>query len=202
MVRDPIASETERRLAVDENHTTMIPSLKSLSLVLCASLAIGACGPAGSSMMMTPTGNNLARGGASTASSIYSDSWQPARLSDGDLATSWFAAGAACASATDGFVCAGLTAETRLSADATLGRVIIRGNREYMSGYTVRTGKVELLNAAGAVLSSTDVVFAPPSNDATVAPAAPVAGVRTIRVTILSADGSGPGLAEIEAYAP
>lgn len=145
-----------------------------------------------------PPAGNFARCGVATATSEYSGFGAP-QANDGDINTSWYAATGACPTN----VCPGTTISVTISLDdaRSIGRVKIFGNRDYPSGYDTLTARIELLSAADAVLYTADVtaVGADADVDHVVGPV--VSAVKAVRVIVLTGDSTGPGIAEIEAYA-
>jgi hypothetical protein len=85
-----------------------------------------------------------------SASSSYGG-WPPHKAVDGDVTTSWY-------SARDDSAAHGRAPFIQLTfaEPATVHRVTILGNRDptYLEGYTILSGKLELLTDSGAVLVS------------------------------------------------
>lgn len=155
-----------------------------------------------------PEPSNVALLGQAVATSLYSGSYPASNLIDGDLATSWYPS-SDCTSNSDGgddYVCTDIPVSATLTLDKarTIGRVKLFGNRdEYPTGYDVFTARIELLDAADAVVYSATVTTsrgAEPNGDVDHAIAPAKSGVRKIRVVILTGEALGPGLGEIEAY--
>ena len=149
-----------------------------------------------------PPLGNFALCGTASATSTYSATFAPSASNDGDLATSWYAASGACAAG----VCAGdsLRVDIVLDAARTVGRVKIFGNRDYPTGFDVLTARIDLLDGLGAVVTTAAVTTTrgnEPNGDVdyVVSPAA--TSVKTVRVVVVTGESSGPGMAEIQAFA-
>lgn len=158
-----------------------------------------------------PPNTNLARLGVASATSEYDGFYVAGRVNDGDPTTSWYSATNSCTSNPDGgsdYLCSGTptSVQIALAAVSTVRRVVVLGNRDgYPTGYDVFTGRIELLNGSNAVVHSKDVTMtrgAEPNGDVDYVIAPAVAGVKTVRVVVLSGEASGPGLGEIEVYGP
>jgi hypothetical protein len=153
---------------------------------------------------------NVAGLGVATATSTYSASYPAASANDGVASNSWYAAAGSCATNPDGgpdFVCSGAPTHVAIALAnvQTIGRVKVLGNRDsFPSGYDVLTARIELLDGADAVIYTADVTMsrgAEPNGDVEHVITPAKAGVKTIRVVVLTGEASGPGLAEVEAYA-
>ncbi|HYR16508.1 MAG TPA: Ig-like domain-containing protein, partial [Mycobacterium sp.] len=115
------------------------------------------------------------------------------RAVDGDLNTSWF---------TDTGDAANLGAspffEVGIRQAVTVTELRMFGNRESANGRDFFAGIFQLFAADGTVLFDSGVVNLPaPDRDLTV-PIPNVAGVRRVRFTATSDEGSSPGFAELE----
>lgn len=149
-----------------------------------------------------PPLGNVAFCGTASATSTYSSTFAPSAINDGDLNSSWYAATGACAAG----VCAGdsLRVDVVLDAARTIGRVKIFGNRDYLTGFDVLTARIDLLDGLGAVVTTAAVTTTrgnEPNGDVdyVVSPAA--TSVKTVRVVVVTGESSGPGMAEIQAFA-
>lgn len=145
-----------------------------------------------------PPSGNFARCGVATATSEYTG-FGAEKANDGDINSGWYAATGACPSN----ACPGTTISVTVSLDVarTIGRVKIFGNRDYPTGFDTLTARIQLLGAANAVLHTADVtaVGADADVDHVVSPV--VSAVTAVRVIVLTGESTGPGLAEIEAFA-
>jgi len=148
-----------------------------------------------------PTGGNFARCGTATATSEYFG-FGATRINDGNFDTSWFADTGACPANT----CSGNTVrvDVALNMPRTIGRVKLFGNREYGTDYDVLTARIELLDGQGAMIYGADVTPTrgnePNGNLDHVIPVAAKTCVQTVRVIVKTAEATGPGLAEVEAF--
>ena len=142
--------------------------------------------PGGTSDLTTTAGRTL-----HVSSSYPAPQYGPAAAVDGDLGTAWFTANgdAANRGAAPFF-------EVMLAADATIRQVRVRGVRGYGDNYTIRRARIEVRDAGGSVLWSTEVDLPAPLRDADV-PVPPVSG-RSVRLTSVLDVSDTPGLAEIE----
>ena len=152
-----------------------------------------------------PTGTNYCRetGATATASSTYSGYDAP-RVNDGDLGTSWFSATGTCTGAGTPVTCPTDAAviSVALAGDRNVGRVYIFANREFATGYSMVSGHLEVKTAGGTVAFSKSFTLPTAGTDLGISVSPAVSNARTIRLVIDSADGDGPGVAEIAAYAP
>ncbi len=174
-----------------------------MKFVVCGVLSLVASCSATSSSVVPDGGGatSFSRGAVITTSSTYSTSHEGSRIVDGDVQTSWYAESAACTR--DGgsgpYVCTNTFAEARLSQTVTVSRVTIRGNRDYESGYDIHTGRVSMFDAEGTMVFASEVlIFPEPTRDLVLTLPTPRAGVRLVRVTILTSDNGGPGFSELE----
>jgi hypothetical protein len=147
-------------------------------------------------------GRNLAvvPGARPTASSEYGGTWTIPRGADNDLATSWFSANGDCATNT---TCTRVPwFQVNLAAPDTVGRIAMRGNREYQSGYDFIRGRFELLGPTGAVLWSTSYDLPAPDRDLDIVLQAPVANVAAVKFTSERDESIEPGMSELEVFGP
>lgn len=155
----------------------------------------------------TPPNGNFAFCGTATATSSASTMYPATAVNDGALGTLWLSASGSCVLATTYFAGCGTSTYVDIALDQarTIGRVKVYGIRGTAQSWNDPLSvRIELRSAAGAVLATADVVStrgAEPNGDADHVFSAPVALVKTVRVYILSARTTSPGLGEIEAYA-
>jgi hypothetical protein len=151
---------------------------------------------------------NFAALGVASASSEFGG-YPASRINDGVTTTSWYAATGSCVSNPDGgadFVCTGTPTQIEVALDMarTVGRVKLFGNRDgYPTGYDVLTARLELLDATAAVVYTAELTTtrgAEPNGDVDHVLPAPQAGVKTVRVVLLTTEAGEPGLAELQAY--
>lgn len=150
-------------------------------------------------------GANVARCALARASSTFGNPrFSAAAAIDGLLGTSWYSSSSAC----DAGACDGESVYLDVVFDAprTLGRVVLRGNRDFPTGFDVLSARVVLMDGTRRVLTSTDVTTtrgAEPNGDAEWIVSPPVSCVARVRVIVIRAEGARePGLAEVEAYLP
>ena len=152
-----------------------------------------------------PTGTNYCTetGAVASATTTYAG-WEPTKLNDGNLGTSWFAASATCTGTGTPITCPGDTAAVTitLAGDRNVGRVYIYGNREFSTGYDVLSGHLEIKTASGTVAFSKSFTLSAPDGDIGISVSPAVSNARSIRFVIDSAESDGPGIAEIAAFAP
>lgn len=126
-----------------------------------------------------------------TASKSWSGQWVPAAAVDRSDLTSWFPL------PEPGGGAAWIALE--FPQAVTVKRVTALGNREpQWTGYVNRKVRVELFDAGGKVLSTTDVVCVGAKGDADAVLPAPVGGVRIVRVALLETDHGGGAVAEFQ----
>lgn len=112
--------------------------------------------------------------------------WPASMAFDGDAKTSWFTVGGdAAAHKTTPWIMVAFPDEV------TVRRVTILGNREdpWATGYTIRVGKLELLDKDGKVLLAKENECGENRLDIDFPLAKPVAGVRSVRFTSLKDEG-------------
>lgn len=156
-------------------------------------------------------GTNLSTTASVSTNGDYGG-WPFSKAVDNDLATSWFAALDRCATE----MCSQPPiAEIEFAAPKMIGRVAIRGNREYSAGYDFKRVRIEIRGAkpadAGAVdggdagsvlgplLATRDVALSTPMADGDVSISPAVSG-SSVRFISLEDESTEPGLAEIEVF--
>jgi hypothetical protein len=126
--------------------------------------------------------------------STFWGGWPAERAFDDDPRTSWFTArGDAAVLGTTPWIAVEFPQDVRVS------RVTLLSNREppWEIGYTIRVGKVELLDADGEVLFSRNDELGGQRPDMDVRPREPVEGVRKIRFTSISDEGDQNPYADV-----
>ncbi|RMF85416.1 MAG: PASTA domain-containing protein, partial [Nitrospirae bacterium] len=144
------------------------------------------------------TGDLLSLAGiASVQASSNWPGYDPQRIVDGDLNTSWFtAAGDAANLGATPYV------EVTLAGDAQVTEIQMFGNRQFANGYDFYAGVFDLYDAAGNLLYTTGVVNLPaPDRDVTVS-IPNVDGVRRIRFTATDDQANHNGFAELRILGP
>src|SRR5437660_1253838 len=120
-----------------------------------------------------------------TASTFWTG-WEPEKVIDGDVQTSWFTArGDAAAKGTKPWIA------ITFPQDVTVTRVTILGNREpnWFEGYTILKGMVEFLDADGKQLWVDENTGVGNRRDFEFQPKKPVAKVRSVKFTSLMDQG-------------
>jgi hypothetical protein len=121
-----------------------------------------------------------------TASSEY-DGWPATNAIDGDERTSWY-------SATNDSAARGRATylQVDLVAPSRVSRVTVLGNRDpqYPKGYTVRAGRIDLLDASGTVLRTSEARGSGAYADFDLRLGAGVSGVKAVRFTSLDDEGN------------
>lgn len=154
----------------------------------------GACGRG-------PANRNVLRGAQVVVSSTYGGGYEGTRLNDGDLCTSWYAKTGACAPSQGiQYACAGTSITFQFSMPTLVRTAVLFGNRDgyQNSAYNVKSARLVARTTFGTEVSAA-FEFSSNSNDAK-ASLSPQAMVTSLEIQILTADGSGPGLGEVEAY--
>jgi hypothetical protein len=148
-------------------------------------------------------GLNLTRAAGTTLESstqYNTGNWSTVSGGDNSLASSFFTAHGDCATAT---TCTTKPFYQITFADAqTIGRIAMRGNREYASGYDFISGKFEVLDDGGAVLWSGDYDLPAPDRDLDITLPEPVSNARSVKFTSTADESDEPGFSEIEVFAP
>jgi len=146
-------------------------------------------------------GLNLTRATGTTleSSTQYNDTiWSTASGGDNSLATSFFTAHGDCATQT--------TCTTKphylitFATDQTVGRIAMRGNREYASGYDFISGDFEVIDASGDTLWSGHYDLPAPDRDLDITLPDPIAGARSVKFTSTADESDEPGFAELEVF--
>jgi hypothetical protein len=149
--------------------------------------ALWGCGGAAAPVSAAPSiGSPTVVAATASASSTY-EGWPASNLLDGDEKTSWFSAvNDSAGRGTSPFV------TVSFSKPITIMRVEILGNRDpnFARGYSLLSGKLELLDASGAVLSASEATAAGEWRDLVVSLPAAVNGVKAIRFTSLRDEGA------------
>ena len=147
-------------------------------------------------------GQNLALlpGVTATSSTQYNTTnWSRLSGFDNNLQTSFFTAHGDCAGPP---VCAIQPFyQLTFPAPQTVGRIAMRGNREYASGYDFVEGRFDLLDAAGAVLWSADRLLPDPDRDLDILVEPRVGNATSLRFTSVQDQPDEPGFSELELFA-
>jgi hypothetical protein len=121
-----------------------------------------------------------------SASSSY-PGWPPSNATDGDIHTSWY-------SNTNDSAAKGASPFLQLEFPeaSTVRRVTILGNRDpaFLKGYTILSGRVELLNREGRAMASAVSDGVGNRRDFDFRFAEPVSGVKVVRFTSLADQGN------------
>jgi hypothetical protein len=147
-------------------------------------------------------GYNLTRAAGTTlaSSSEYNTAqWSRVSGADNQLRTSFFTMVGDCATNTSCTLVPFY--EITLAADQEIGRIAMRGNREYASGYDFIRGRFKLLNASDDVLWEGDYDLPAPDRDLDITLPEPVTA-RALRFESLVDEGVDPGFAELELFEP
>ena len=146
-------------------------------------------------------GQNLALlpGVTATSSTQYNTTnWSRLSGFDNNLQTSFFTAHGDCAGPP---VCAIQPFyQLTFPAPQTVGRIAVRGNREYASGYDFVEGRFEVLDAAGNPLWSETRLLPDPDRDLDIPFFPPVANASAVRFTSLFDQSDEPGFSELEVF--
>jgi hypothetical protein len=161
-----------------------------LGLVGIAVLAAAAAGPSPKvPKVVTDNKNTLVKEHRArlkvTASSFW-PGWEPAKVIDGNVQTSWFSErGDAAARGKKPWLM------VTFPKDVTVARVTILGNREpaWFDGYTIRSGMVEFLDGAGKRLWVDENEGVGNRRDFEFKPKKPIAHVRSIKFVSLKDEG-------------
>ena len=146
-------------------------------------------------------GYNLTRAAGTVLSSSttynLTGTWSTAEGGDNMLATSFFTAHGDCATLT---TCTTKPWYQIAFAEAqTVGRIAMRGNREYASGYDFIRGKFEVLDGAGGVLWEGSYDLPAPDRDLDITMPA-VAGAHAVKFSSLADESDEPGFSELEVF--
>ena len=121
-----------------------------------------------------------------SASSSYGG-WPASNATDGKLQTSWYSdSNDSAAHGRAPFI------QLSFATPSIVRRVTVLGNRDpsYLQGYTILTGKLELLDASGRVIGSFTTAGVGNRRDFDFRLPAPAANVTTIRFTSLADEGN------------
>ncbi len=148
-------------------------------------------------------GQNLSRlpGTLLSARTQYNTSnWSIASGGDNQLSTSYFSAIGDCATQ------AGCTTvpfyQVTFSSPQPVGRIALRGNREYMSGYDFIRVRFEVVGAGDAIIWSSAFDLPQPDRDVDVFLSKTLTGVTAVRFVSEADESSEPGFAEFEVFPP
>ncbi len=135
---------------------------------------------------------NKFRGRATVTASSEWPSWPAALVADGKPATSWFSKEAG-GNRDPQWVM------VRFPVEVVVRRVVVAGNRDpqYPQGYSVASGRIELLDANGEVLFADSPAAAGASRDFDSTPDRPVDGVRAVRFTATADEGGRGGAGNV-----
>jgi hypothetical protein len=149
-------------------------------------------------------GRNLATlpGVTATASSEYGEGWTIARGTDNDLYTSWFPAAGDCVSAGPATCTRVPFYQITFPAPQTVGRIALRGNREYTTGYDFLRARFEVLGPGGAPLWSAAYELPEPDRDLDITLPTPIPNATAVRFTSERDESEDPGFGELEVFAP
>ena len=156
-------------------------------------------------------GSNLAQSATASASSEFSASWPVAQGHDGDLSTSWFTRDNDCASLS--FCTSVPFYVVAFDGPKRIGRIALRGNREFIDDYDFIAGRFEILGPTSSpdagegpdggsgrpVLWSRHVRLQNPRRDIDVRIPPPVQG-HAVRFVAEADESNTPGLAELEVF--
>jgi hypothetical protein len=147
-------------------------------------------------------GQNLALlpGVVATSSTQYNTTnWSRMSGYDNNLQTSFFTAHGDCVGSTG---CTTVPVfQLTFPAPQTVGRIAMRGNREYASGYDFIEGRFDILDVNGAVLWSEDRLLPDPDRDLDLLVEPRVANASSIRFTSVQDQPDEPGFSEFEVFA-
>ncbi|MDX2009326.1 MAG: hypothetical protein SFW67_04000 [Myxococcaceae bacterium] len=174
----------------------------------CLSTAYDAGVPGGALLAdggFTPPGSVLTADAGVTATAVSSFSgYPPESVLDFDLDTSWYIASGQCAPGPVSPLecCSTQTLSLQLPTARSVSAIVIRGNRgTFADDYDFLTGRLDLIDANGSVLSSTPVVFSRPDSDWATVFSPVVTNVRTVRFVPGWSENEG-GLAELQVFSP
>jgi hypothetical protein len=140
-----------------------------------------------------------------TATAVSAFSGYPAEnVLDFNLGSSWYIAGGACMPGPMSPIecCATQVLSVQLPSARAVSAIVIRGNRgTFADDYDFLTGRLDLLDASGAVVASRPVVFSRPDSDWAAAFSPVIANVRTVRFVPGWSENEG-GLSELQVFSP
>lgn len=143
---------------------------------------------------------SLVDGVVATSSTQYNTTtWSRASGYDNSLQTSFFTAHGDCV---------GLTTCTTapffqltFPSPQTVGRIAMRGNREYESGYDFVEGRFDILDVNGTVLWSEDRLLPDPDRDLDILVEPRVTNAASVRFSSVQDQSDEPGFSELEVFA-
>jgi len=143
---------------------------------------------------------SLLPGVTATSSTEYNTTnWSRMSGYDNNLQTSFFTAHGDCAGPP---VCAIMPFyQLTFPTPQTVGRIAMRGNREYATGYDFIEGRFELLDANGVVLWTEDRLLPDPDRDLDILVAPRVTNASSLRFTSVQDQPDEPGFSELEVFA-
>jgi hypothetical protein len=148
-------------------------------------------------------GQNLAllQGSVASASSQYNTTyWGLPSGWDNQLTTSWFSANYDCATNVS---CTSVPwFKVAFAGPQTVGRIAMRGNRTYASGYDFIRGRFEVLGDNDAVLWFATYDLPAPDRDLDIVLTSPIPNARAVKFTSIADESIEPGFAELEVFAP
>lgn len=147
-------------------------------------------------------GRNLALRATVRASTEYGGTWTTARGADNDLATSWFAAAGNCVSLGPPACRAPPWFLISFAAPQAVGRLAIRGNREYLLGYGFLRGRFEVLDAIGGTLWAASLDLSAAGRDFDLVLPVAIPGASSVRFTGETDESASPGFAELQVFGP
>ena len=143
---------------------------------------------------------SLLPGVVATSSTQYNtDKWSRASGYDNNLQTSFFTAHGDCAGppacAIQPFY------QLTFPSPQTVGRIAMRGNREYATNYDFVEGRFDILDVNGAVLWSEDRLLPDPDRDLDILVEPRITNASAIRFTSVQDQPDEPGFSELEVFA-
>lgn len=143
---------------------------------------------------------SLLDGVVATSSTEYNTTtWSRMSGYDNSLQTSFFTAHGDCIGMT---TCT--TApfyQLTFPSPQTVGRIAMRGNREYQSGYDFVEGRFDILDVNGAVLWSEDRLLPDPDRDLDILVQPRITNATSVRFTSVQDQSDEPGFSELELFA-
>jgi hypothetical protein len=143
---------------------------------------------------------SLLPGVVATSSTEYNTTnWSRMSGYDNNLQTSFFTAHGDCVGST---ACTTVPFfQLSFPTPQTIGRISMRGNREYASGYDFVEGRFDILDASGAVLWTEDRLLPDPDRDLDILVEPRVTGASAVRFTSVMDQPDEPGFSELELFA-
>jgi len=142
---------------------------------------------------------SLLPGVTATSSTQYNTSnWSRMSGYDNNLQTSFFTAHGDCAGPP---ACTIMPVyQLTFPTPQAVGRIAMRGNREYASGYDFIEGRFDLLDVNGAVLWTADRLLPDPDRDLDILVEPRVGNVASVRFTSVQDQPDEPGFSELEVF--